>query len=277
MSIVTVSIVLILGFCVIALLQLGHLSLLNGVIQRGRIQEQILRPGSPHEIQHLDLNQLLNATRELESLGFVPIADLISLLGLQNPNSAPLASPDDSRATPPPAPNTTKGFCRVFQNDEIGVQAKIMAVVDSMPMAGAAPRITTSFLTAFCSFKSVDPTDWTYSTSNRVIQPIEAAISALFHQPRGLWTRLPGADVGEVWEFHLKRREEIADLAGVRWQKNLSLEHSMAGERRIMEVIREAFARQNPLKLALYLKRFPKHNPPQEWLGELAGRANFKA
>lgn len=242
------------------------------VIKQGRVREIGLRLGNPSEMPHLDIAALERATEEIQALGFVYAGDCLlvpSQTARPQNRDAPIASPVAGDEVPP---ETSKmdGFSRVLLHERERCVAKIIASTTA-PIKGGSP--TTMFLRAFVSY--ADAPDgrelWEYGTSDLQYKATASAISKLWRQSRSIGTNLPNTPLREMWRVHLQRRAQIAEVAGLQWNR-ATLDESFKSNARAMRNIRACFKQLTPLKMAWRLWRFKREGQQTEWLGELRGK-----
>lgn len=250
----------------------AYLKRLDLVIKQGRVREIGMRLGSPTEMPQLDFAALERATQEMKALGFVHAGDCVMVTSQTVRNvgaDAPIASPSSGQEAPP---ETMKmdGFERVMLHERERCVGKIMVSIVA-PLKGGPPR--TTFFRSFVSY--ADAPDggavWDYGTSDLQYKSSAAAISKLWRRPRSLGVRLPEAPLSELWRVHLHRRAQVAEVAGLRWNR-ATLQESLDSSPRSVQNMRAVFAQLTPLKMAWLLWRYKREKDRPEWLGELRGK-----
>jgi len=249
-----------------------RLKTLDGIIKRQRVHESGLQLAKPTEVQHLSGGGVERATEELKSFGFEEVGDYVSF-SAEGKNSSlhsfpPIASPNTPDV--PPSPVETAGFLRIFLHEREKCVAKLM-VSTITPIATG--RSTTSFVRAIISF--ADAPDgraiWSYATTDTAEDPKKHAVKALWRSPRAIFSRSPNTATSELWRVHLQRRAQVAEVAGLQWNR-ATLREALEAETRAKQNMLACFEKMTPLKMAWLLNRYKREKNQTEWLGELRGK-----
>ena len=254
-----------LGFLVISFLSLKNF------LQRMRAVEIVRRQGAPEELGDLEQSRLVQATRDLEALGFEwETENLWSATYGDVPRTAPLADP---MAAPPLAPMRLQpqGLERIFFHPTHGCWGTInfSATQDTR---GKRPTIV-NFLIILTSLGE-GSREWSYTTRNSKYTGNIELIIKLFRQMRALSTVTPGATPAQLLETHLSRRAQIARAEGIVWQNVPVLNNYRALDKRAISQMHDVANALTPFQLMRLINRLKRERDtdPPEWLGELQGR-----
>lgn len=247
-------------------------SSLSNALRRVRAIDTVRRSGSPAELGDLNQEQFIEATRDLEALGFEFQGEhLWSVVLLQTQDAAPLADPSNP---PPLTPNRIdpQGFERVFSHPTYGCWGTINFAAGRDTLEKRPTVI--NFVITISSSTGHGEDDWNYLTRDKKYDAVSELFSKLWRQPRGLSTIVANASAAQLLEFHLARREQIARAAGISWQRSLTIEDYLALESRQKLQMRTVFNKFTTLQMYWQISRLKREreSAPPEWLGELKGR-----
>lgn len=257
------------------------LGALDATLKNQRRMRIEMHVGDASQMPQLSGGELEILTRELETLGFVLLGDIISSMDYQGdwPDAPALPAPiaDPLSAPTPNAPRMvaqtqTDGVGRIFAHPGHGCYASLISVVSVNRFPPAMKRADTvnvaPFRTVILSLSGVEENSWTFSTHNRELQPF----SLITRHPRKLSHRMVGARAAALLDSHLGERQSIATRAGCRWDTAPTLEKYQEFEARGIGFIRGVYERVTTPRVAwiLLTAGLSRH---ERWMGELgAGR-----